>query len=814
MLVVMGEVVVRSTVAFPPTTFFVEEMRENVVWVRDNPYYGYTFFHPGQARLPAQNLFLREKNEATQRILVLGESAAMGFPHPEFGLARMLAAHLGTQYPGLELDVIDGTMTMINSHLLREITLEAIEYQPDLILIYAGNNEVIGPYGAAGVFGGFRASTAMVRMDRWLRTRSALFRWLTASQASWWRSGVPPQWKGLDHFVDSPVRFTDSRVKRTYAHFRRNMADLAEVAGRQGIPVVFVTPAVNLSDWPPLHSFLPESFSYHDRQRWEAHVSEARRASQENELPVALAAWRAALMLVPGHAETAYQLAAALVAMDEHDEAMHWFEQACLWDGYRFRADKQIAEIVSAIALQDPSRTLVDVRPLLSFGQSSFDPVWLEHVHFSVSGMTSLVAEIAPVVSRLLDLSSSGTNPPDPLRGLNMQPDIVQASWSAVGQFLKMRVFREQEGYSARLEDIARRIHAAARQVAAVGVGDIQAAHQDALDLAVAPSWLLHTLQADYLERRQAIPEAIAAISSASSLMPHNASLHQTWGRLLFLNGDLNEAISAFEKALDLNPYLPESLNHLGLIWQHRGARERARAYYEQTLALDSNHAGALNNLGYLEYEQGRGVQAVDLFRRALTVNPALTEARYHLGLVLMGLRDLDEASLQLEEVVRQRPRLGRAWSAWGVVAMQQGLPMEAERRFTRALREDPGLLEAKVNLAYVWLELDQPGRAVPALADVLKYRPDAAEVHYLYGKALIGAGDLSLGLDHLRRAVQAASHRTDWMLEAAGILSAHLDADPEYSRHAEELARRVLLISGGVETQAVQILKRLGVSD
>jgi len=40
-------------------------------------------------------------------------------------------------------------MTAVNSHALRLMAQEAVDYQGDLWIVYAGNNEMVGPFGAA-----------------------------------------------------------------------------------------------------------------------------------------------------------------------------------------------------------------------------------------------------------------------------------------------------------------------------------------------------------------------------------------------------------------------------------------------------------------------------------------------------------------------------------------------------------------------------------------------------------------------------------------------------------------------------------------
>ena len=48
-------------------------------------------------------------------------------------------------------------MVAINSHVALPIARQCAERQPDLLVVHLGNNEVVGPFGAAGVLGGLLA---------------------------------------------------------------------------------------------------------------------------------------------------------------------------------------------------------------------------------------------------------------------------------------------------------------------------------------------------------------------------------------------------------------------------------------------------------------------------------------------------------------------------------------------------------------------------------------------------------------------------------------------------------------------------------
>ena len=53
--------------------------------------------------------------------------------------------------PGGEF--VNAAMTGINSHVIREIARDCAPHDGDFWLVYASNNEVIGPFGAGTIFG-------------------------------------------------------------------------------------------------------------------------------------------------------------------------------------------------------------------------------------------------------------------------------------------------------------------------------------------------------------------------------------------------------------------------------------------------------------------------------------------------------------------------------------------------------------------------------------------------------------------------------------------------------------------------------------
>src|ERR1700739_4990208 len=102
-----------------------------------NLFFAAPFFPPGMIKTPQFFSISPVKPLHTYRILVLGESAAMGDPDPAYSFSRYLEVMLRQRFPGTNFEVVNTGMVAINSHVSRIMARDLAEYQPDLYIVYA-----------------------------------------------------------------------------------------------------------------------------------------------------------------------------------------------------------------------------------------------------------------------------------------------------------------------------------------------------------------------------------------------------------------------------------------------------------------------------------------------------------------------------------------------------------------------------------------------------------------------------------------------------------------------------------------------------
>lgn len=102
------------------------------------------------ATIGNQETFYKVKPAGTLRFFILGASSAIGFPYMHNGaFPRMLKYKLQFLFPENNIEIINVSLTAINTYTLYDFSRQIVNYQPDGILIYAGHNEYYGALGVA-----------------------------------------------------------------------------------------------------------------------------------------------------------------------------------------------------------------------------------------------------------------------------------------------------------------------------------------------------------------------------------------------------------------------------------------------------------------------------------------------------------------------------------------------------------------------------------------------------------------------------------------------------------------------------------------
>lgn len=137
-----------------------------------------------------------------------------------------------------------------------------------------------------------------------------------------------------------------------------------------------------------------------------------------------------------------------------------------------------------------------------------------------------------------------------------------------------------------------------------------------------------------WLLRQNRPAEAMDRLLPLYEAAPANADVAINLGGAYILQGKWNKAELVLSRAADLHPdnvmiWMNLGAAHLGHL-ELAGPQQQARAIraYERAVAIDPHTPNAHYHLGLIHKDRGELDKAIANFQRALTVNPADSDAR------------------------------------------------------------------------------------------------------------------------------------------------------------------------------------------
>ena len=352
----------------------------------DNQYFPAPFFPSGMYRTPRPYFIPARKAPGTYRIFVLGESVAWGDPDPTYGFARYLKIMLRERYPSTTFEVINTSITAINSHVLLPMVKDLAQYQPDLFVVYTGNTEVVGPFGPGTVLTPLDLTLPAIRARIFLN--STRLGQLVGKAAGGSRNNAP-EWRGMEMFLERQMRADSPQMRPVYENFAANLRDIGAVARRSGARVLISTVATNLKDCAPFASLHREDIRPDQLKSWEELVQRGAALDETGSHSEALKLYLSAADIDPQYAELQFRIARCLWAVGDFAGARERFVRAQDLDTLRFRADTRLNEVIRTVTGETPNVGLVDAAAVFA-GESEHGvpggELFYEHVHMNPRG--------------------------------------------------------------------------------------------------------------------------------------------------------------------------------------------------------------------------------------------------------------------------------------------------------------------------------------------------------------------------------------------------------------------------------------------
>jgi len=704
-LLAIVEVSLRIAGAGYDPHFFKKVEIGGQTYYRGNDDFGRRFFPRSLVRIPEPIKVPAAKGADTYRIFIFGESAAMGEPRSNFGAASFLDVLLSERFPHAKFEIINTSMTAINSHAILPIARETADHQGDLWIIYMGNNEMVGPFGAATVFGVRAPSVWLVRASIALQ-RLRLVQLVLDLGQKFHKNKDSGSWHGMEMFMHSQVAPADPHKQKVYQNFKSNLEGILDAGKNSGAKIILSTMAVNLKDCPPFGSLSTNSLPESSRGKFVELCRNGAAAEAQGNFPEAQLDYQQAAELLPDAAEPRFQLATSLMHLTNSVAARTHFQSAVDDDTLPFRSDSSInATIRNAAHRFSPDTvTLCDAAEILAKNQPNGIPgeeIFYEHVHFNPNGNYQLARAWAELVEKQLPANLKNDTRPEWMSQAECEQLVGLTDWNRVStlDMILRRVsnppFSGQSGNAQQVARVKREIDNLQQRLTSEAATNAQEVYLRALRRA-PENYRLHENYAEFLEATHQLPLAIAERKKVCELVPFYYFPFYSLGVDLKEAGSFAEAREAQLRADALHPGQSDVRLELGIIHARQGEWEAARQDLELARQLNPDDSRTSLFLGEVLWKLNRQNDALDSLREAIRRAPMDWQPHYRLAADFTQLGDLSNAAAEYQEVLRLDPANIRSKLALAAVLVNMGHKPEALQQLDEVLRLDPANQSAR----------------------------------------------------------------------------------------------------------------------
>ena len=574
-------------------------------------------------RVPHEFAIPSQKPPNTFRIFVFGSSAAQGYPSPDFAFWRVLDTMLHARGGGMNTEMYSVALGGSDSHVMRAAAKACAQFEPDLFLVYMGNNE-LNPRVVQTLFWDRLPAPLALRC---LHLTAALndlrlvqlLRNLKPAAA---QNGPQGGAKG------------GRDTARAYQYYQANVNDICAFAKQAGARVLLCTVGTRLRDCVPADRDGDAPAPWRDA--WNS----GNALCDQGRFREALAEYARARALGGDHAPLAYATACCLHGLGEYDAARREFVLARDLDGNHNRACSRINEVLKTTAAaraRDGVELLDAVQAFSADSPHGIEgpELFVDHVHLSAEGNHVLARSVLETLARMeprLEITAPALSAEECRKRLGMSlPDLREELLCTLGsgEWTGIQPSERLKGELARLDEQIGP-HADEMRLEAC----TRAADLVPWDVNVRTKCVRLTL-----DKETALKKAQALAAD----FPRSAEAFRLLARGFRDTGRPDDAVGAMQRATTLLPNDPEAQAELGRLCLAANRTEDAFRAFAASQRLKAS-AQAECGIGRVLLRQGNVSGATQAFTRAMRRKPEDPSLLEEAVLALCDVERLDAA--------------------------------------------------------------------------------------------------------------------------------------------------------------------------
>jgi len=797
-LILLIEVMLRLLGYGTSSKFVFKEKISGELCYVPNDDYTQKYFGRDMGRSTAAFAIPVTKRPNTFRIFVLGSSAAKGDPAPAYSMSEILKVFLKDNYPEVNFEIINVGMTAINSHVVYDVAKECSKLDPDMFIIYEGNNEVVGPFGPGTVFSPLLSNISLIRTIAALKaTRIGQFYSDIFSSAT----NKPKEWGGMEMFLDKKVYAESPDLQIVYKHFQRNMNDICKLVKEKNIPLIVSSVGVNLRDCAP----------FEGRSR-KLSPANAQKISEINEMGPklesigkyrqALDLYSEGLIIDSLSADLWFKIADCYFHLGEYSPARECYKKSMDLDALRFRADSKINEIIKRISKNNEEKKIYfapaeDSLIINSQNGIMGNDLFYDHVHLRFEGNYLVARSLFMQVTKTDLLKKYKRS--EKLPGLkDCQRKLGFTGWDRykLCQDMISRYsrppFTNQINHEKTIKFLEEELKTEDIYTKKDSFSGISAIYDYSLEYDPA-NWLVYLRFADFLQEAEMnYSRARRLLMEVNKIIDH-PSINSELGNLSVKEGRYNDAIGYYNKVVDKLPKSEAAYGNLALGYSLSGNFEKALINYQKALRLSPNYKNVHFGIAGVYLKQGKYAEALAENRREIKINSLSPQVYEQLGQIYEKIDSTEKSekayqlAFQLDpynidynkewaEVLTKLGRYEESVVHYKFIALKKdtdaqanidcgnaltrsGNFKDAAYWYLKAIKTEPVNYACFNNLGNIYMQLQKTDSAVSFYKKAIELKNNLPGFHVNLGMAYLNIPDFNRAIESFNNALAIDSN-------------------------------------------------------
>jgi len=198
----------------------------------------------------------------------------------------------------------------------------------------------------------------------------------------------------------------------------------------------------------------------------------------------------------------------------------------------------------------------------------------------------------------------------------------------------------------------------------------------------------------------------------------------------LYTSGQLEEALNAVNELIKLNSREPILFNIRGACYSVLGPTNNAIEDFKKAISLNQGYAEAHYNLGVVLQKIDQNDNAYDCYENALKLNHAYPQAHNNIGMISLKKRELNSAVKSFEWAVAYNPNYVEAHNNLGVAFQELMLYEKAKEQYEKTLSINPRFAQALNNLGATCEIFGLKDQALENYNNAINEDPGYCEAH------------------------------------------------------------------------------------